>query len=735
MLLKLAWRNIRHSVRDYTIYFLTLLFGVAVFYAFNSVGSQQILFDIESQSDADMFEMTQQFLGMFSVLIAVVLGFLILYSNGFLIRRRKREFGTYMLLGMPAGQVSRIMLAETVLVGLLSLVIGLVLGFLLSQGMSFVTAALFGATISNYQFVFSPDALHVTVLCFVGIYVVVALFNTFTVNRQQLIDLLRADAKNQKVTVRNPWVCLVGFIASIGILAYAYQQLIASGMVMLDDPQFIRATIGMLVGTLLFFWSLAGFIIAVLTRARGVYLRGLVPFTVRQIASRVNTAFLSLWVVCVMLFFSITAFSVGMGLVQVLTGGIEEANPYSATLVAQVYYESAVASVLDQSAAVDERAKAMQAAAPERYAQGMSHDWDMASVLRENAPELWAQTVARSAQIDTYSAPGITYGMLFDRVDEAVAARIDDLSDHVAESNIGVVSLSQANAVRALTGEPALQLDAGECIMANNMEMTREVADVVAAEQPTIELMGAQLTYRDEVVSVQFQDNALASTALITIVPDDVIDEIVVAGAIPLQCWLNVMYADNGATDIANDEALAQIVAAAQPLDMQGFETGYAGRDNPYASLLWPVTSIYTAHEMIAQSGGLKMLITYLAIYIGFIFLIATAAVLAVQQLSQTADSLPRYRMLSRIGCSQRMLSRALLVQVLVYFLLPLGLALCHVTCAVGVLTDKLFTAMGVPVDGPVALAAALVLVVYGGYLLVTYLTSRSAVNGMLKAR
>ena len=119
---------------------------------------------------------------------------------------------------------------------------------------------------------------------------------------------------------------------------------------------------------------------------------------------------------------------------------------------------------------------------------------------------------------------------------------------------------------------------------------------------------------------------------------------------------------------------------------------------------------------MIAQSGGLKMLITYLAIYIGFIFLIATAAVLAVQQLSQTADSLPRYR-------------------VLVYFLLPLGLALCHVTCAVGVLTDKLFTAMGVPVDGPVALAAALVLVVYGGYLLVTYLTSRSAVNGMLKAR
>ncbi|WP_251212882.1 FtsX-like permease family protein [Adlercreutzia murintestinalis] len=734
MLVKLACRNIRHSVRDYTIYFLTLLFGVAVFYAFNSVGSQQILFDIESQADADMFKQTQGFLSMFSALIAGVLGFLILYSNGFLIRRRKREFGTYMLLGMPAGQVSCVMLIETVLVGLLSLVVGLVLGFLLSQAMSFFTAALFGATISNYQFVFSPLAVQMTVLCFVGIYVVVALFNTFTVNRQKLIDLLHANAKNQKVTVRNPWVCLVVFVVSLGILAYAYEELIASGMVMLDDPQFIRATICMLVGTFLFFWSLAGFVIAVLTRARGVYLCGLVPFTVRQIASRVNTAFLSLWIVCILLFFSVTVFSVGMGLVQVLTGNIEAANPYSATLIGQVYADSAVSSVYDQSTAIDQRAKAMQAEAPERYEQGMAYDWDMATVLRANAPELWAQTIAASAQLDTYDAVGVTYGSLFDHIDPAIAAHMSELSDHIAESNIVVVKLSQVNAVRALTGQSALDLGAGECLIANNMEITKEVAADIAANQLSIDVMGRPLTYRNEVVDTQFQNNALLATALVTVVPDAVVDELIAAGAIPLQCWLDVMYADNGNTEVANDEALNQIVAASQPSDLPGFDRGFAGRNAAYASLLWPVTSIYTAHEMTTQSGGLKMLITYLAIYIGFIFLIATAAILAVQQLSQTTDSLPRYRMLSRIGCSQRALNRSLLVQVLVYFLLPLSVALCHTACAVGVISEKLFTVMGVPVAGPIALAAVLVLVVYGGYLLATYLTSRSAVNASLKA-
>lgn len=313
MYLKLALRNIRRSVRDYAVYFITLLFGVAVFYAFNSIGSQQILFDMETSASRSVFDSTTYILGMFSVVVACVLGFLILYANQFLIRRRKREFGTYLVLGMTPGHVSRIVLYETVLVGLLSLAVGLICGVLLSQGLSFFTAALFGTTMTNYQFVFSPDAFLVTLACFAAIYVVVAAFNTITVSRCKLIDLIRAGEKNERAGVRNPWVCLVGFVAAIAILAYAYEQLIENGLVMLDQPEFLRATIGMLVGSLLFFLSLAGFAIAVLTRMRGVYLRKLNLFTIRQIASKVNTAFLSLWAVCVRLFFSITVILLGHG--------------------------------------------------------------------------------------------------------------------------------------------------------------------------------------------------------------------------------------------------------------------------------------------------------------------------------------------------------------------------------------------------------------------------------------
>lgn len=724
MYLKLALRNIRRSVRDYAIYFITLLFGVAVFYAFNSIGSQQILFDMESSASASVFESTTQLLGMFSVVVACVLGFLILYANQFLIRRRKREFGTYLVLGMTPGHVSRIVLYETVLVGLISLAVGLICGVLLSQALAFFTAALFGTTMSNYQFVFSPDALVVTLACFAAIYVVVALFNTFTVSRCKLIDLIRAGERNERAGVRNPWACLVVFVAAIAVLAYAYQQLIANGLVMLDQPEFVRATIAMLVGSLMFFWSLAGFAIAVLTRLRGVYLRKLNLFTVRQIASKVNTAFLSLWAVCVLLFFSITVFSSGMGFVEVFVGGVEKANPYSATLSAGVWYGPD--GTANSSAGERERRAEMEADAPDRLALAEEYDWDMAAALEAGAPELWAETIGAWAQVSMWS-PDMTYDPIISAA-EAVASpddmRIDDLGK-VRETSVAVISLSDFNAACALQGQPTTELEPGTCGLVNNMEMVNPLADAVMKAAPSITVAGQELTVAGPVHSIQLEDNAMAATALVFVVPDEAVEALRSEGLIPTTQILDVMYADNGKTAAENDATLGDIVAASQPLDMGGFNKGTRGAGDPYASLLWPVSRIITAHEMTDQSAGMRLMITYLALYIGFIFLVSTAAILAIQQLSQASDSAPRYRILSKLGCDAGMIYRSLLAQVLVYFLVPLGLAVCHSACAIGVLSDSMFDAIGVNTFTPIMMAAGLTIVIYGGYMLVTYLAAR----------
>ncbi len=121
MLFKLSIKNMAKSIKDYAIYFLTLVLGVAIFYMFNSLDSQQAMLTV-SQSTHKMITLLIDMLGFVSIFVAVVLGLLIVYANNFLINRRKKEFGIYMTLGMGKRQISKIILLETIFVGIISLV-------------------------------------------------------------------------------------------------------------------------------------------------------------------------------------------------------------------------------------------------------------------------------------------------------------------------------------------------------------------------------------------------------------------------------------------------------------------------------------------------------------------------------------------------------------------------------------------------------------------------------------
>ncbi len=129
MLFKLSFNNMKKSIKDYAIYFLTLVLGVAIFYMFNSLDSQQAMLQVSS-SQREIIKLMITMLGFVSVFVAVVLGLLIVYANNFLINRRKKEFGIYMTLGMGKRQISKIILMETIFVGIISLAIGLVVRYI-----------------------------------------------------------------------------------------------------------------------------------------------------------------------------------------------------------------------------------------------------------------------------------------------------------------------------------------------------------------------------------------------------------------------------------------------------------------------------------------------------------------------------------------------------------------------------------------------------------------------------
>ena len=679
MLGKLALRNIRRSVRDYAIYFVTLLIAITVFYAFNSVSDQQVMRDITESNRANIVDFTGYMMGVFSTVVALVLGFLVIYANSLLIRRRKREFGMYFTLGMKAGQVSRIILYETVLVGIVSLVLGLGLGILISQLLSFVTAWLFGIPMPNYQFEFSMNAFIMTLVCFLAIYVVVALFNVFSIRRCKLIDLINADARNQKVAIRNPWVCLFLFAASIAILAVAYWQLNENGMVLMFDDHFMIATVLMLVGTLLLFFSLSGFLIAIVTRLRGFYLRKLRPFTTRQVASKVNTSFASMWIVSVLLFFAITTFATGMGLCEAFTGKIQEANPYDATLISYQGYS-------DTETEEDGRAP-FDIRNTEEY-------------LREHVPD-WDELVADSGRLDYYILPEMYFGDVMAATGATINSNAS--ADYI---NVEVVGLSQFNKQLEMQGKQPVELGEDQYLVTNSMEVSEPVARAMAQEGYQLETPAGTLTPLPEVLNVQLGDFDILSNSATCVVPDRVLPELEAMDA-RSSAFFNVVYRSDKTEEVFMDRIVDSEIAG--------------------------VTNVLTRAQMVGQAMGLRMVITYLALYIGLVLLVATAAVLAIQLLSLTIDSLSRYRMLSRLGCDTRMLGRSLFAQVVLYFIFPLVVAVCHSTWAIWVTSRSLFEVLATDLFPSIAMSAGFVLLIYGGYMLITYFASRATVTQGLK--
>lgn len=733
MLMKLALRNVRRSVRDYAVYFVTLTLGVAVFYAFNAIGDSRVLFEAQEgaenmflASGASVFDILAQVMTYFSIVVAVVLGFLVLYANRFVVRARKKEFGTYLLLGMSPRQVSSVVLTETLIVGVLALAVGLGLGFLISQAIAFATAGLIGVAISDYHLLFSIHSAQLTLGCFALIFVVVALFNAVQISRCKLATLLSANSRNERMPVRNPLICLIVFVLSCLILAKAYAELNIDGLVYFGE-HFRIATLLMLVGTLGLFWSASGFFILLIQRLRGVYFKGLAMFTMRQIATKVNTAFVSLWAVSVLLFFSIVVFSTGFSLASVLSDQLEENTQFDVSIRASLMALDTFdmeAVPAGQYGGEDEKAAAIEETKAQRNEicrLWQENGGSTAAYLKSLIPD-WDERVTNSAQVDTWLANDLTNKQLADACGFTLDQIGSDESSNMADEGVQYVSLSQFNAARQLAGEKPTELAADEYLVDNTVDKSAKYAQALGQKGRTITVDGHELTASGQVVSQSLQVSSMSCLLAVLVVPDELAADRFAAGDLPYLSELNVNLASDS-QEQAMEDMMAEYGKAA-PLSEELAEKGWT-----YDPGAWPVSYYDTSESVVADSMGLTLLLVYLALYIGFIFLMTTAAVLSVQQLSEVADSIPRYRLLAQLGCDRGMVLRSLRTQVGIYFGAPLLVAGCHSACAISVLYENLLSIWGASaVASTLAVGVALVIAVYAIYLVSTYLVARSAV-------
>ncbi|HIT52326.1 MAG TPA: ABC transporter permease [Candidatus Fimivicinus intestinavium] len=670
MFYKLALKNVKKSLSDYVIYFMTLSFGVCLFYVFNAVENQQTMLLLSEQQHA-LLQTGTAMLGYLSVFISFVLAGLILYANNFLIKRRKRELGLYMTLGMDRGKISRILTAETFLIGLASLGTGLLAGIAASQGMSILTAKLMNVPLKMFAFTFSKDSLLKTVLYFGVIFLIVMLFNIRTVSKYALIDLIHSERQNETLRIKRLWVCVVIFLLSVACLGTAYYLIIDNGLFMLDNEFFASLILGS-IGTVLFFLSLSGFLLRIAKGSKRLYYKGLNMFVLRQLNSKINTNFLSMSIICIMLLITIGTFSCGLGAVDVMADQTDTYAPYDLTLRSQ---------------------------------SSKNGPQDIEADLKAHGFH-FAEQFSAYTQVWLYNTGDLNWAPLYDF---ARNSSVSDtfLTDEDATHTIPLIRLSDYNRLLSLLGQAPISLAADEYAAVCNVKDMRELLELYMQQGQGFTINGTVLRpAKLELQTTPLQNTTIAMETGTLIVPDAVTE-----GCELMISLLNANFTRPGE---AGDTAFRQEISA-----LYG-----EGED-----AVRPYTSIFSHYDLYMESGGTKLMISYFVIYVGVVFLITCAAILALQQLSESSDNLERYRLLRRLGTPGKLIDRALFTQILAYFMLPLGLAIIHSVVGVYVVNNAIAQFGNLNALPNILMAAILFLVIYGGYFLATFLGSRKMIH------
>jgi len=656
MFFKLALKNVIRSLQDYSVYFLTLTLGVCIFYVFNSMDSQYVMEALHSSQRANIIAVLIQLIDVLSAFVSVVLGFLILYANSFLIRRRKRELGTYLLLGMDGSWVSGLLFLETLLIGLFSLGAGLALGVFLSQFLSIFTAGLFAITLEEFYFVFSPRAVGKTVLYFGVIFLVVMVFNSFSVSRKKLIDLLQAHRENQALKLKSVRASLVLFAVGVILLGTAYTMLLRRGILNIDLLFFVMLGLGTL-GTLLFFRSLSGFLLQICQSAKGLYYRGLNMFILRQFSSRINATYASMTVICLMLLLAIGITACSIGLNNTISSITDHDAPYDVT----VQFEP------------NELEKEPRLA-----------EW-LAAGGFDPAEELEDPLIFCSGYTELPLA---------------------GQSDFVT---VQVLGQSDCNRLLALQGLAPLEL--GEKEYGLLMRPSAAPQDnFMWRQHPVLELEGEALLLGPVAHGSAY--TGANPDDWFVVLPDHAMNRSLIAPA-----WTLI---GNYAPGVDQEEAETRLVAAMEDLVPNEYYVQGLGFSYGWATKL----------DMYVQTMGSKMLVLFVGIYLGIVFLLCSAAVLALQQLSQAADNQERYAVLSRLGVEARMRDRSVYVQVFLAFFLPLALAVVHSVVGMTAANQAIAVVGRVDSVASSVVTAAFILVVYGAYFLATCWGSRRIVRG-----
>lgn len=647
-LFNISLKNIRKSFKNYLIFFITTIFGVAIFYVFNSLSDQAVMLKI-NESNVSLIDTLGSVMSVISVFVAVVLGFLIVYANTFLIKRRNKEFGIYLILGMGKVKVAAILIIETVVIGIISMAAGLIVGIAASQGMSILIANLFEADLTKFRFVVSKAAIMKTILYFCIMYGVVLILDIIVSGSRRLINLINSGKKGEKEINRNPVLCVIVFIIACILLGTAYYK-VTAGMENIDSVAGVAAQIVKgIVGTFLLMFSISGLFLLLVRAKKKFYYKKLNAFTTREISSKINTAVFSAGIISLMMFFSICCLSTVFSVKKSIDNNIRKLIPVD------IQYKTLHTRDAANDPPIDELV-------------------DKLVKDKSNLEDMFTVNI-----YDMYDNDNFYYNRIYEYM-------------HVSEYN----------KVARRFGNEEIELKDDEYAVIGNMEQVIG-KNYLKPNGAVITINGKEYKPQSENMyyGFVFIDNYEDCYGKY-IVPDDV-------DFSDAEAHMEVLMAD-----LKGDKKTYKDTNKKMYFD----DVVYGAREGGY------YMNVYCKYEIINISTRLTVVLVFVGIYLGIVFIITGAAILSLKLLSESVRNKEKYTILRKIGVDNRMIRKSVFTQCMIYFGLPLSVAVMHSVFGIQTCTKMMSFYGKSGLLYSILVTALIIVLIYGGYALATYLGS-----------
>lgn len=685
--IKLAWGNLRRALKDFAVYFVTLMLSVSLFYSFNTLTNQAFFVELSSSTSQLVLRMAVLITGL-SIFLMIVIGILIVYANVFFMRRRVREFATYLLLGMKKSSLAFVILIENFIVGICALIVGLLVGVVVSQFSSLAVLKLFNSPVERFHFLLVPQAVIFTACMFGVVFVLSTLCATFVISRTRLSVLFRSSFASDRFKIKNPWITLVLFVVSVLLIAQAYRMFSYEVLTANDGGTFLYCTALVVLGTALFFYSVSTAFTQIARAIKPLYYRGLNLYVVRQFASRINSSWISMTMICATIFIALCTLSIGF---------------------------TAVASIRTQESLMAPTDFFADFICKDGYEPEQTDK--LVSLMAQEIPS-WNTTVRGTARLTSYAlgeADNVyTIAKLISDCGLSKEKAIDGVPIDVAVNPVYFVGCSEYNRFRALAGLQPIELADNEVRFASYPGLADQT-DSLASSGKTITLADKYHNVRIK-PKLKLSDLAgLSSNPCSLIVPDS---------------WVHTMkprqtrlFAQFYASSKEVNEQFSQELA-----DSNKHAQGILGQNNAYHL---HVMNTALRYEMLEAALAIRVMGTFVAVYTGIILLITSAAILSIQQLSELSYMRESYTKLLQLGATRASCSGTIFTQLGIWFMLPCSLAISHAFCVMKEM-DALYTIMGADTEAKqwLFITAGIVLAIYALYLLMTFVVMRVSVLG-----